>query len=181
MAERSPIEATERWLDDVVIGLNLCPFAAKPLSSGRVRFVESRAVDPEAIYRDLLVEVETFLGISPYTAETSLLIISVGLTSFDDYLDLLAAAEVAMSTAGLEGVLQLASFHPDYIFEGADAGDPANYTNRSPYPMFHLLRELGLSAILEEYPGAAAIPQQNIARLRALGLEAMRQRLRDCK
>ena len=86
-----------------------------------------------------------------------------------------------MSTAGLEGVLQLASFHPDYIFEGADAGDPANYTNRSPYPMFHLLRELGLSARLEEYPGAAAIPQQNIARVRALGLEAMRQRLRDCK
>lgn len=181
MTERSPIEATTRWLDDVVIGLNLCPFAAKPLASGRVRFVDCSAVDPEAIYRDLLVEVETFLGISPYTAETSLLIISAGLKSFDDYLDLLAAAEVAMSTAGLEGVLQLASFHPEYIFEGADVDDPANYTNRSPYPMFHLLRELGLSAILEDYPDAAAIPQQNIARLRELGLASMQQRLRDCK
>jgi hypothetical protein len=102
-----------------------------------------------------------------------------GLATFTAYLEMLAWLEEAMASAGFAGVVQIASFHPDYCFAGLDMDDPANYTNRSPVPMFHLIREALLEQALAEFPSAEQIPSRNVARLRALGIEHLRTRLAD--
>ena len=170
------LAATRRWLEDMVVGEGLCPFAAAPLKAGRVRMICSEATDPEDIYQDFLAELETFLSLDPQQDETGLFVLAHGLADFDDYLDMLAVIEQAIDEAGLAGTIQIASFHPDYVFEGCNADDPANYTNRSPYPIFHLIREAGLAAALESYPNPEAIPERNIARMRELGLAELHRR-----
>lgn len=170
------IARVDAWLQGMVIGLNLCPFAAAPFRAGRVRHAVCDATEGEAIYQAFLAELDTFLQLPPEQAETALFIVSRGLGDFDDYLDMLATLEDALLEAGLEGVIQLASFHPDYVFEDSDADDPANYTNRAPYPIFHLLREQQLEDALASYPDPEAIPERNIARLRELGLAELQQR-----
>lgn len=171
------IERVQAWLDAMVIGLNLCPFAAAPLRAGRVRYTVCDATAPEIIYRCFLQELDAFLHLPSEQAETGLFILSEGLTDFDDYLDMLAELEHALTEAGLEGVVQLASFHPDYVFEGSEPDDPTNYTNRAPYPIFHLIREQELENALAGYPDPESIPERNIARMRALGVEELRRRL----
>lgn len=172
--------ATERWLEQIVVGMNLCPFAAAPLHHRRVRFVVSSANGEEPIYRDFLQLLEQFVASEASEWETALLIFSRGLSEFDEYLDMLASMDDAIDAAGLRGVIQLASFHPNYCFDQAPLDDAANYSNRSPYPMVHLLREAGLSAALESYLDPEQIPQRNVHRLRRLGLAAMQQRLAAC-
>ena len=125
--------------------------------------------------------METLIGLPESQAETSLFVVPAGLEAFETYLDFFAAVETVIPEAGLEGILQLASFHPDYCFEGAEADDPANYTNRSPHPIFHLIREAPLARALENYPDPEAIPDRNIALLRKLGLAEMRRRLAACR
>lgn len=174
-AETVPaIARTRDWLERFVIGLSLCPFAAAPYRAGRVVYALSEGGSADVIYRDFLRALHDFVLADPVQQETALLIIEQGLESFDAYLDMLAMLEQALLAAGLEGVLQLASFHPDYLFDGVSADDPANYTNRSPYPMFHLIREDGLAAALQRYPDPEAIPRRNIERLRGLGLDGIR-------
>ena len=175
------LDETRCWVERVVVGLNLCPFAAAPMQGGRIRYVHCDAESVEAIYRALLTEMETLIGLPESEAETSLFVVPSGLEAFATYLDLLEVAEAALPAAGLEGILQLASFHPDYCFEGAGEEDPANYTNRSPHPMFHLIREAPLARALERYPNPEVIPDRNIARLRALGLTAMKEKLAACR
>lgn len=171
------ISRVRDWLESTVIGLNLCPFAAAPFRAGRVRYTVCDATEPEAIYQAFLAELDSFLQLDPGEAETGLFILSRGLTDFGDYLDMLALLEEALDEAGLAGVIQLASFHPDYVFAGSDEDDPANYSNRSPYPVFHLIREQGLEQALASYPDPEAIPERNIARLREIGVEELRRRL----
>lgn len=173
------IQRVQAWLQNLVIGLNLCPFAAAPLRAGRVRYTVCDATEPEIIYRSFLQELDAFLGLPATQAETGLFILSRGLGDFDDYLDMLADLEHTLAEAGLEGVVQLASFHPDYVFVGSDPDDPANYTNRSPYPIFHLIREQELERVLVNYPDPEAIPQRNIERLRAMGLAKLRRLVSD--
>ena len=175
--EAAIVAATRRWIREVVIGLNLCPFAAAPMERETIRYLVCPERRPEAIYRALLAEMEVFVQLPEEQVETGLFIVPAGLESFDDYLDLLYSAEQAIPEAGLEGVLQLASFHPDYLFEGAPEDDPANYTNRSPYPMFHLIRSEGLARAVARYPDPEQIPERNIRTLRELGLAEMRRRL----
>ncbi|MEJ2467272.1 MAG: DUF1415 domain-containing protein [Candidatus Thiodiazotropha sp.] len=174
------LDETRCWVERTVVGLNLCPFAAAPMKGGRIRYVYCGETEPEGIYRALLAEVETLIGLPEPEAETCLFVVPSGLDDFAAYLDLFEIAEAAIPQAGLEGILQLASFHPDYCFEGADDEDPANYTNRSPHPMFHLIREAPLARALEGYPNPEGIPERNIALLREMGLEAMRERLAAC-
>jgi uncharacterized protein len=174
------LDETRCWVERTVVGLNLCPFAAAPMKGGRIRYVYCGETEPEGIYRALLAEVETLIGLPELEAETCLFVVPSGLDDFAAYLDLFEIAEAAIPQAGLEGILQLASFHPDYCFEGADDEDPANYTNRSPHPMFHLIREAPLARALEGYPNPEGIPERNIALLREMGLEAMRERLAAC-
>jgi hypothetical protein len=173
--QQQVVEAVRQWLQTMVIGLDLCPFAAAPYRAGRVRYTVCEETEPEAIYQAFLVELDAFLQLPAGEAETGLFILSQGLQGFDDYLDMLAILEDAISAAGLEGVLQLASFHPDYVFAGSDADDPANYSNRAPYPVFHLIREQELERALARHPDPERIPARNIARLRALGLEALQR------
>lgn len=164
------IEETRHWLDRLVIGLGLCPFAAKPFREDRIAYRVSGAAEDDGIYQDFLGTVQALLAAGPERQETALLIVPGALGQFDDYLDMLEVLERSLAEAGLVGAVQLASFHPDYRFEGAPADDPANYSNRSPFPTFHLIREAGLSAALETYPDAEAIPARNVARLRELGV-----------
>lgn len=178
-ARPDAIAQTRRWLERVVIGLNLCPFAAAPYRHGRIAFVVSDAQRLDAIYQDFLGVLLEFVTSDPHQQETALLILSRGLQSFDDYLEALDLLEQAIVEAGLEGRVQLASFHPKYRFAHAAADDPANFSNRSPFPMFHLIREDGLSAALESYPDPAQIPERNVQRLRELGIARIRALLQD--
>jgi hypothetical protein len=170
---------TRRWLERFVIGLNLCPFAAAPYRQGRIAYAVSDADALEAVYQAFLEALQGLVDADPTERETTLLILTRGLRPFDAYLEALALCEQAIVEAGLEGRIQVASFHPDYVFADAPDGDPANFTNRSPYPMFHLIREDGLAAALEAYPDPAQIPARNIRRLRALGLAGIRRLIGD--
>lgn len=169
-----PVTRTRNWLERVVIGLNLCPFAAAPYRNGRVIYTVSDAVSRETVYQAFLTALYELFTSDPLEHETTLLILSHGLQSFEDYLDALDEVEQAVAEAGLEGMVQVASFHPDYRFDGVAPDDPANFTNRSPFPMFHLIREDGLAAALESYPQPEQIPERNIRRLRELGLDGIR-------
>ncbi|MBT4837812.1 MAG: DUF1415 domain-containing protein [Methylococcales bacterium] len=164
------VKATQQWLKTMVVGLNLCPFAAKPLAEQRVRFALCEANDDDTIYQTFLQEVEHLLKTPVGELETTLLIVSHALTDFDDYLDMLEVLDDALIKAELEGVLQLASFHPDYLFADAPDNDPANYSNRSPFPTFHLIREDSLQDALENYDQPELIPENNQKKLRALGI-----------
>jgi len=173
-AAADALAQTRRWLERFVIGLNLCPFAASPYRQGRIAYAVSEAEALEAVYQAFLAALQSLVDAGPHEQETALLILIRGLRAFDDYLEALDLFERAIVEAGLEGRIQIASFHPDYCFAGADADDPANFTNRSPFPMFHLIREDGLAAALESYPQPEQIPTRNISRLRALGLAGIK-------
>jgi hypothetical protein len=171
------VDLTRRWLERFVIGLGLCPFAAAPYRLDRIAYPVCDDTSLQNIYDAFLRALEALVLADPQEQETALLILSRGLSDFDDYLDALAVLEQAIEEAGLDGVIQLASFHPDYRFEGAGDDDPANFTNRSPYPMFHLIREDGLAAALESYPAPESIPQRNVRCLRELGIGGIRDLL----
>lgn len=181
MTSSKTLDETRRWVEQVVVGLNLCPFASAPMKGERIRYVLCSEHAVEGIYRALLTEMERLTGLPESEAETCLFVVPQGLERFDDYLDLFEIAETAIPEAGLDGILQLASFHPDYCFEDASTDDPANYTNRSPHPMFHLIREAPLARALESYPNPEAIPERNIALLREMGLAEIEERLAACR
>lgn len=162
------IAETRQWVWDFVIGLNLCPFAKHPFEQDRIRYQVCDDNDEQGIYRSILRELDQLSQLSAEQVETSLLIVPQGLESFDAYLDMLDVAEQAIQDCGLEGHFQLASFHPDYCFDGVAEDDPANATNRSPYPMFHLIREASLEAALANYPDPESIPARNVKLLREM-------------
>ena len=170
------IAQTRKWIIDVVIGCNFCPFAAREIKKDSVHYQVSGTDDPEDAVQQLLHECAR-LDKHP-VIETGFLIFPATFTEFDDYLDLVSFAENAMIEKGYEGIYQLASFHPDYIFAGAIADDAANYTNRSPYPMLHLLREESIEKVLEKYPDPEQIPDRNISFAQEKGLAYMKL-LRD--
>ena len=163
------IRHTQEWLNKVVIGLNLCPFAHAAHANQRIRFVMSTAQDEDRLIADLMREMLTLVEASPEETETTLLIHPWVLTDFLDYNDFLDSADAALDDLGLSGVLQVASFHPHYQFADSAADAIENYSNRSPYPMLHLLREDSVSRASDTYPDIASIPETNIATLRKLG------------
>ena len=163
------IETTKNWIRDIVIGLNFCPFAPKPFKDELIVY---RVEDTS----DVAIALESFMSTCRFlednpAMETALLIFPKGFSDFDDYLDLTDLAERLLKAQGFEGVYQVASFHPNYIFAGSDENDPANYTNRSPYPMLHLLREDLLEIAIDKHNNVDDIPNQNIAKAKSLGLE----------
>jgi uncharacterized protein len=179
MYKQAVIDGTRQWIARMVIGLNLCPFAQRVFDGGRIRFVVSDTADEATLLKELADELE-FLAAAPIaTIETTLLIHPLAFPNFLDYNDFLGVAEHAVADLGYEGVIQIASFHPDYQFADTDADDPANYTNRSPYPMLHLLREESISAVAEDEEKLLEIPQRNIDVLRALGRENILERLKS--
>jgi hypothetical protein len=177
MDEQSVTDDTRRWVRSIVIGLNLCPFACRVFEAGLVRYVVTAAGDAEALHSVLAVELRA-LALAPISAvETTLLIHPHALTDFLAYSDFLADGDRLVKRLGLRGVIQIASFHPDYCFAGADPGAVENYTNRSPYPMLHLLREESVTRATADMPQVSEIPGRNAETLRRLGIARVVQML----
>jgi hypothetical protein len=163
------VAATQRWLDKAVIGLNLCPFAKAVRVRRQIRFAVSDATEPEALLADLVQELKTLHDADPEQIDTTLLIHPQVLNDFVDYNDFLDIADAALAELGLEGDIQVASFHPDYRFEGTAPDAIENFSNRSPYPTLHLLREASIDKAVQSFPDAARIYEHNIETLRRLG------------
>jgi hypothetical protein len=157
-----------RWLDNVVIGLNLCPFAAKPQRNKQIRIQVTLAQNDEELIESMYNEFLLLDKLSPHELETTLVVIPKMLEEFDDYLFFYDWINAVVKNEGWEGVFQVATFHPDYCFHGADPEDQENLTNRSPYPIFHLIREASMQKVLEHYPNPDAIPEINMQKMRNL-------------
>lgn len=168
-------EATCQWLEQVVIGLNLCPFAVLPWRQGRVRLRVSEAIRPEQLAQDLADELLALQASDPAERETTLLIHPHVLGDFMDYNDFLELADGLLEDLALDGTLQIASFHPHYQFADSNPDDPANYTNRSPYPMLHLLREDSIEAATANMPDPDVIFERNIKTLQELGVDGWKK------
>ncbi len=169
------VAATRAWVEKAVIGLNLCPFAKAVQAKGLVRYVASSAHDTEALRAQLIEELQILAAARPEEIDTTLLIHPEVLNDFLDFNDFLDVADAALRSLGLEGEIQLASFHPAYQFAGTGPDDIDNYSNRSPYPVIHLLRESSIDQAVAAFPDAADIYERNIETLRQLGHDGWRQ------
>jgi hypothetical protein len=163
------ISATRRWLEKSVIGLNLCPFAENPYRGGRVRFTVSEQRSAAGLLEDLRSELQALAAADPKDLETTLLIHPWVLADFMEYNDFLEVCDSVVAELNLEGELQVASFHPQYQFAESQPDDIENYTNRSPYPMLHLLREASVERAVAAVGDTEEIYRRNIRTLRALG------------
>lgn len=170
--------AVRQWVDTVVVGLNLCPFAKRELDKERARFVVSDATKEH----DLLVDLEAELELLEKDAsiETTLLVHPRVLETFSEYNQFLNLAEGLLQQMQLDGVYQIASFHPDYQFGGTEPDDAENYTNRSPYPVLHLLREESLDRVLESTEYAEQIPIRNVRLMNSMGPAELSALLKAC-
>jgi len=160
------VAAVRTWLQAFVVELDLCPFAGGPLRAGRVRIAVAEATDLEAAVGALLLEAERLD--EDEDVETSLLVIPDLFPDFEDFLDVTAAAEEVFRVSGYDGIYQIVAFHPEFRFADSDPADPANGTNRSPFPMWHLLRESSVERAIEGHPDVASIPARNAELLREL-------------
>ena len=167
------IAQTKNWINQVVIGCGFCPFASKEMKRGSVHYEvllhATRASALRAVIGSMH-QLDTNDDI-----ETSLLIIPEGFDAFDAYLELIDMAETLLAQEKYEGIYQVASFHPEYLFAGSNTNDPANYTNRSPYPMLHFLREESVSKAVDSYPDIDEVPTRNIKFTNEKGLEYMKK------
>jgi uncharacterized protein len=169
MGEDEVIAATREWLEKAVIGLNLCPFAKAVYVKNQVRFVVSTAKHLDGWLEDLDRELDFLVAADPEIIETTLLIHPTLLPDFLDFNDFMQLAEAAVAEHELEGVIQIASFHPAFQFEGTEPDDISNYTNRAPFPTLHLLREASIERAVAAFPEAETIYERNIETLKALG------------
>ena len=160
---------TVEWLEKAVIGMNLCPFATAVHVKQQIRYQVSHATDAEGLLQELVSELELLAETSPEKIETTLLIHPQALTDFMDFNDFLEVADAAVEALQLDGILQVASFHPDYQFDETHADDIENFSNRSPWPTLHLIREASIDAAVEAFPDAADIYERNIETLQRLG------------
>lgn len=165
------IADTVRWLEKAVIGLNLCPFAKSVHVKGQIHYVVSQATDAEGVALDLHRELEALAEISPEKRDTTLLILPHALHDFLDFNDFTALADDIVEELELGGILQVASFHPLFQFEGTDVDDVTNCTNRAPYPTLHLLREDSIDKAVEAFPEAEMIYERNMQVLEDMGIE----------
>jgi hypothetical protein len=163
------IVETRAWVERVVIGLKLCPFAPAPALKGLIRYATSEVETPEALLEDLATELQHLVASPPEEVETTLLVHPQVLQDFHDFNDFLEIADEALRIWGLEGEIQIASFHPQYQFAGTDPDDIGNATNRSPYPMLHLLREQSIARAVDAFGDTRSISAANLETLEKLG------------
>lgn len=174
------IARTRCWIERVVVELNVCPFARKPYEGGKVRYVVSAAERPEDLIDEVRREFELLRATDAAEVETTVLIHPRVLNDFLDYNDFLSIVDALIEEGGYEGEFQVASLHPDYQFAGTLPDAAENYTNRSPYPILHLLREEGLAQAIAGYARPDKIPERNIRTLEKLGAARMREILDAC-
>jgi hypothetical protein len=163
------IQATRRWLEKAVIGLNLCPFARSVHQRGQIRFTVSDARSEEVLLADLKAELQLLVTTSPEALDTTLLIHPQVLKDFLEYNAFLTSVEETLAAMRLVGIVQVASFHPQYVFAGTDPDDVTNCTNRAPFPTLHLLREASLERAIESHPDTSQIYEANMETMRRLG------------
>lgn len=166
-----PEQATRLWFEKVVLGLNLCPFAHKPARENTIRFTVCDTDDEDVLLEKTLAEIQLLADTSADQCETTVIIVPALLNDFYDYQFFLSEAERKLKHEGWKGIFQLASFHPNYCFAGATLEEPSNLTNRSPYPLIHILREASLTAVLENVDNPNEIPQRNMERMEELSEE----------
>ncbi len=171
--EDPSITETRAWIERVVIGLKLCPFAPAPALKGTIRYAMSEAETTEALLEDLATELQRLVDVPPEQIETTVLIHPRVLQDFADFNDFLDIADEALQTMGLEGVIQIASFHPQYQFADAGPDDIGNETNRSPYPTLHLLREESIARAVDAFGDTRSISASNLATLETLGPDGL--------
>ncbi len=175
------IKITQDWIEAFVLGLNLCPFARHPYRAGKIKYAVFEGDNLELLTELLVNELE-YLDITPASVcETTLIILKEALPEFLDFLDYLEVAEYVVEQIKFEGIFQIASFHPDYQFEDTLPSDVENYTNRSPYPILHILREDSVERSIEAFPEVGDIPAQNIDTMNKLGSEKIKKMLNDIK
>lgn len=162
------IEETRKWLEKVVIGLNLCPFASKPYLQKQIRFFVCDATSEIEILQNLEQELKLLYKTDKKVTETSLFILTNTLKDFYDYNQFIDSAEALLKQLKLDGELQIATFHPDYQFGGTQASNAENLTNRSPYPTLHLIREESIEKSLLRYHNPEKIPEKNIKKVESL-------------
>lgn len=163
------------WLEQVVIGLGLCPFAERPFARGRIRLIVSSARDNGGLLREVHAALADLHQSEPGELETTLIAVPDRLDDFDEFLDFLDTADAMLDAQGWRGTFQLASFHPDYRFADAEEDDRANFTNRAPYPLLHLLREDSVTRAVETVADPAAIPKRNARLLREMSESEFRR------
>ena len=176
--ESEVIGAVQHWVSSLVVDMNLCPFAGRELMRNRVRFTVTEAATEERLLMALQAELE--LLDNDASVETTLLIHPLVLGDFPDYNQFLNYADSLLEQIQREGIYQIASFHPDYQFEGTGPDDAENYTNRSPYPLLHLLREESLERAISSYPDVGAIPVRNIQLMNSMGQGKLKALLQAC-
>jgi uncharacterized protein len=169
MDQQAVIARTRRWVSAVVIGLNFCPFARRVFEADLIRYVVTDATDAQALFEKLTDELLSLAAGPSDRVETTLLIHPLALADYAAYNDFLGDGDRLIGQLGLTGRLQIAGFHPAYQFAGTEPGAVENYTNRSPYPMLHLLREESLTQVAGDPDGLAEIPRRNVATLKKLG------------
>ena len=172
-----PIALTRRWLEKAVIGLNLCPFAKAVYVKNQVRFVLSDATTTEALLEQMVEELVHLRDTPAEETDTTLLIHPQVLTDFLEFNDFLENADAAVEALDLTGIIQVASFHPDYQFEGVAPDDVSNYTNRAPFPILHLLREDSVERAVAAFPDPDVIVERNIATLDRIGVDGFKKLL----
>lgn len=168
-------QQVKQWLEDVVIGLNLCPFAAKPNRNKQIKIFVSEDDNENDLLETIYMQFKELDETPPETLETILVVAPYLFEEFDDYNQFLDLVEGLVVQLGKSGTYQIASFHPDYCFYGAEPDDAENLTNRSPYPVFHLIREESMAKVIKHYPNPEAIPDRNIECVENLTPEQMRQ------
>ena len=169
------------WLESFIVGLNLCPFARPVIASDGLRIAICESEDLDQLHRAFLTELDLIQQSKEQEIATTLLVMPNALTDFDDYLMFIDNAEALIEELGLDGTIQLASFHPDYLFDGETEDSASHFSNRSPYPVIHFLREEMLTDALEEFPNPEQIPLRNISTLEKIGraeIELRWQKLR---
>ena len=176
--EKQTVSTVRRWVDSMVVGLNLCPFARPELAKNRVRIVATEADTEEQLLLELQAELERLD--QDASLETTLLAHPQLLADFGDYNQFLDLADALLVQMGLEGIYQVASFHPDYQFDGTAADDEENFTNRSPYPLLHILREDSLERAIATFPDVDQIPLRNIQLMNRLGRKKLQALLQAC-
>lgn len=175
MTEHPAITSTRNWVEKMVIGLNLCPFAKLPFSQGQIHF---QLIEDESMERQLLVfwkEIERLISTEKNEISNSLLIFPDSFPDFSDYLDFYDLCEKLLAGQGKDTEFQLASFHPNYLFDGVGEQDASNYTNRSPYPMIHVLRSEEVEEAIASHPNIESVPKRNVELLRELGKEGVKK------
>lgn len=173
------IQQTQHWINEVVVGLNLCPFAASTIQQNSIEYIVAQEINNTGIEQHMQ-QIADCLNQLDKTAstETSLIIYQSGYEDFDDYLDMYYLANQLIEDLNYSGIYQIASFHPEYRFEGSMPNDAANFSNRSPYPMLHILREHSIEKAIENFPDIESVPENNIKNLQQIGYDEMFRKLK---